>query len=413
MIAAQCSAQEGSLISLASCSRHLRLLCMPLVFETIVIRSRHPDVARIPPPVIRPYLQYVRLAACRRNRNSHSRSRVIYVGVPNVLPFTQELESLTELRSISFRSAPAGVPFAVIEQCLRHPRIISLSFAEDSDNWSSLAHHTVPRPFDHPYPNSLEQLSYSSIPWKVTRSQLDQVSPAHRDDGALETHSWGPLILGMHPSALSLSLPVDIAPLFAMVELPWPNLRDLTLSGRYPDASHASLVSQLVGSMRNPRSLSIKVEQPADCPRPLVLEDTPRSIHAEIRGLTTLILAYPNPDDAIFAVAGPYLKRLSLCDCPRYYVKYLYTHTFETRGLAMPILSSSECLRILSRMSMPCLEHLELVYQVDDCEDELLCYVTSVYPRLQSLELHQYRKFGGPPPMHFVSINSMGACDFH
>ena len=65
MIAAQCSAQEGSLISLASCSRHLRLLCMPLVFDVCVIRSRHPDVARIPPPVIRPYIQYVRFAACR------------------------------------------------------------------------------------------------------------------------------------------------------------------------------------------------------------------------------------------------------------------------------------------------------------------------------------------------------------
>ncbi|KAI0698951.1 hypothetical protein C8T65DRAFT_793856 [Cerioporus squamosus] len=61
------------------------------------------------------------------------------------------------------------------------------------------------------------------------------------------------------------------------------------------------------------------------------------------------------------------------------------------QGLAMPILSSSECLRVLSRMSMPRLEHLELVYEADGLEEDLLVHVASMYPHLQSFELHQYR----------------------
>ncbi|TFK90792.1 hypothetical protein K466DRAFT_635978 [Polyporus arcularius HHB13444] len=194
----------------------------------------------------------------------------------------------------------------------------------------------------------------------------------------------------MHLSAESLAFPVDVAPLAHMVELSWPRLRDLALTGRFSDASQVSYMSRLVGSMCCPRSLSIQVAQLADHPRPRVLQKHQlRSI--DMQGLQSLTLAYPNPDDAIFTVAGPSLRHLSLRDWPRYYTRFQWAFNSELEGLAMPIISSSECLRILARMSMPRLQHLELVYEADAMEEELLLHVGSAYSCLESFELHQYR----------------------
>ncbi len=322
--------------------------------------------------------------------------------MPDPLSFEKGLEQLPELRAVVFKHAEAGVPFAVVEQCLRHPRITSLSFAENSD-WSAWAYTAIPRrPAEESYPNSLEQLSYASFPWKIARASYLHLD--YRKEDVAEASVLVPLIFGMHLSAVSLSFPAELVPLARMAELPWPRLRDLTLTGRYSHASQASSVTWLVNVMQSPRSLSIQVGQLEDCPRPAVLLE---SGSTAMRALESLTLAYPDPDDAIFTVAGTSLKHLSLRDYPRHYVRHLFSHLSEIRGLAMPILSSSECLRILSRMSMPRLEHLELVYEGDDSEEELLIHITSAYPHLASLELHQYGcRPHGPATLRFVSIAS-------
>ncbi|RDX52615.1 hypothetical protein OH76DRAFT_171833 [Lentinus brumalis] len=210
----------------------------------------------------------------------------------------------------------------------------------------------------------------------------------------------------MHMSAESLSFPIDVAPLARLVELSWPRLRDLTLTGRYSHASQASSTASLVGSMSRPRSISIQLTQLADCPRPMVLEKHKLRL-TDMHGLERFTIAYPNPDDAIFSAAGPSLRRLSLRDYPRHYTGALTTHMYEMDGMAMPILSSCECLRILSRMSMPRLEHLELVYEADDREEELLVHVASAYPHLQTLELHQYRASCGSVALRFDRVSKL------
>ncbi len=320
--------------------------------------------------------------------------------MPAPSTFRQHLKHSPRLCAITFQGSWAGVPFALIELCLRHPRIVSITFPEDSD-WSSLKYYTAVPPPQDSYPNSLERLFYTSYPWKTTRARLTD-----RDrlkEHTVEAGHLGPLVLGMHSTAESLSFPVDVAPLAHMVELSWPRLRDLTLTGRFSDASQVSYMSRLVGFMSCPRSLSIQVAQLADHPRPRVLQKHQlRSMG--MHGLQSLTLAYPNPDDAIFTLAGPSLRRLSLRDWPRYYTRIQWAFHSELEGLAMPVLSSSECLRILARMSMPRLQHLELVYEADAMEEELLLHVGSAYPCLESFELHQYRSVSyGSIAVRFVS----------
>ena len=53
---------------------------------------------------------------------------------------------------------------------------------------------------------------------------------------------------------------------------------------------------------------------------------------------------------------------------------------------------SSEVISILKRLPLSLLTSLELVYVWDEAEDELLSYVTHVFPHLSRLELHRYRK---------------------
>ncbi|TFK81806.1 hypothetical protein K466DRAFT_568804, partial [Polyporus arcularius HHB13444] len=315
--------------------------------------------------------------------------------MPDPLYFEELLKQLPDIRAVVFNCAHARVPLAVVEQCFRHAGIASLSFADTSDCQSAWVYTTTRcYPGRESHHNSLQQLSYAANPSKPTRAAYYQV------DCRKDIAELGPIILRMHLSAESLSFPADRAPLSRMAELPWPCLRDLTLTGLYSDASQVSSIPQLVGAMRNPRSLSIQVGQLADRPRPTVLERGCTEMHA----LESLTLAYPDPDDAIFAVAGKSLRYLSIRDHPRHYLKNMPVN----RWLAMPILSSSECLRVLSGMSMPRLEHLELVYEADELEEELLLHVAYAYSHLHTLELHQYRRSPhGPAPLRYNRISEI------
>ncbi|RDX51081.1 hypothetical protein OH76DRAFT_345843 [Lentinus brumalis] len=271
LIAVQC--RTRSLKRLASVSRRFRLICMPLLFSTCRVKHRPRAKGHIPPPGLRPYIRHL-----------------TYEWVPAPSTFRQHLKHSPRLCAITFQGSWAGVPFALIELCLRHPRIVSITFPEDSD-WSSLIYYTAVPPPQDSYPNSLERLFYTSYPWKTTRARLTD-----RDrlkEHTVEAGHLGPLVLGMHSTAESLSFPVDVAPLAHMVELSWPRLRDLTLTGRFSDASQVSYMSRLVGFMSCPRSLSIQVAQLADHPRPRVLQKHQlRSM--DMHGLQSLTLAYPS-----------------------------------------------------------------------------------------------------------------------
>ncbi|EIW53494.1 uncharacterized protein TRAVEDRAFT_31620 [Trametes versicolor FP-101664 SS1] len=189
----------------------------------------------------------------------------------------------------------------------------------------------------------------------------------------------------MSDTVESLALPVETAPLLEMANKDWPRLHTLSLVGRYTQPDQSRVIPLLLLRMPNLRSLSINVMQCKGMWRPPLLRGLPDTSYC----LRSLTVSYPNPDDPIFSCVGDGLTSLSLRDSPRHYFRTRYS--YRALSAIFPILSASECLAILKRISAPRLSILELVYQADSAEDELLHYLSHAFPLLEELELHRYK----------------------
>ncbi|KAI0719808.1 hypothetical protein C8T65DRAFT_603276 [Cerioporus squamosus] len=327
---------------------------------------------------------------------------MIYIGqISQSESLGEELNYLPYIRSITFEQAVGGVPFTVLERCLNH-RLASLSFTASSQ-WT-VGPHACPHPAVATLSNTLERLDYTTYPWKAMRASRNHTDVGRETE--LELRHLGPIVLGMHMSAESLSLPVESVPLAAMSRLPWPRLRDLNLSGRYRNESHARDVQRFIARLDSPRSISVHVAQPLDCARAPVFGRRP-PFNTDTSQLQSLSVAYPDPNDAIFSQPCTALLRLALRDYPRYYLRNSPSHRGDIQDLAAPILSSSECLRILTRMATPLLEGLELVYEADQAEEALLLHVASSYPLLEVIHIHQYRIARGSEALNFRRISGI------
>ena len=203
----------------------------------------------------------------------------------------------------------------------------------------------------------------------------------------VESRYLAQLVCGMHKTAESVSIPMETAPLLRMAELSWPRIQTLALHGRYITPGQPALLQSVLTRMPSLRSLRVQVAQLPAFSRPRILNPLVSLDLAELRSLT---IAYPDPDDAIFSLKTPHLTHLSLRDEPRYYF-YLRNRDFLPSSAVAPILGASECLAILQRMDVPLLSSLELVYEADAGEHELLHHVSTSYPDLAQLELHRYR----------------------
>lgn len=202
---------------------------------------------------------------------------------------------------------------------------------------------------------------------------------------ALESSFLLALVLNMSGTAESLSLPVEAAPLLQMAAIEWPRLHTLSLTGEYMDPEQPRILPLLLSRAPNLRTLSVRVAQRDGTLCPPLLKE-PLAGGFRVRSLT---VAYPDPDDAIFASLTDELTSLSLRDSPRYYLHHLHSKWTPLR--LAPLLSSSQCLTILKRFSAPHLSALELTYWADGAEDELLRYIQRAFPLLSQLELHRYR----------------------
>ncbi|TFK82684.1 hypothetical protein K466DRAFT_289700 [Polyporus arcularius HHB13444] len=381
-LAARYLKPRGLLVNLASSSRRLRCYCMPILFSNCRVKASAREADRIPPVAIRPYVRHLVYAG----------------GLSQSVPSCEELDYLPNICSITFDQAVGRVPISVLERCLNHS-LVSLSFTNTSR--SPVEPHTWLPPAISTLSNTLERLSYPTYPWKATRAFGNNIDI--EEETGLDLRYIGSIVLGMHSSAKSLALPVDAIPLAAMSKLPWPNLRDLGLTGRYLNESHARSLQRLLRLLDSPRSISVLVAQPLDCARAPVCGRRSTST-IDTSQLQSLSIAYPDPDDTIVSKPCMSLLRLSLRDYPRYYIRNSPLHVKDMKGLATPILSSSECLRILTRMAALSLEHLELVYESDQAEEELLLHVASSYPRLHAIQIHQYRTSRGSDALNFKRI---------
>ncbi|EJF62240.1 hypothetical protein DICSQDRAFT_126526 [Dichomitus squalens LYAD-421 SS1] len=308
-----------------------------------------------------------------------------------------ELDYLPSLRSVSFRCTLKLVHLELMKKCLANPSVLSLTFTR-SVRWAGL--HPDPR-VDSPYPPnvSVTHLTYAPSVWReAVTDTVERRSIA--TEIALESQCLALITLGISNTAEVLELPMESAPIARMSELLWPRLREISLIGRYHYRSQSTTLARLLSQMPRLHKLVLQAAQPyaLKVGRGPILGR--QSI--DLPELRTLILAYPDPEDAIFSISATNITHLSLRDWPRYYyheeMPYVLSHWTS------PLLTASECLQILKRMSLDYLEKLELVYLADSADDALLRYVASSFPRLVHLELHRYRNGGQVNYKHITQV---------
>ena len=248
--------------------------------------------------------------------------------------------------------------------------------------------------------NSLTHFRYGTHTFRERLST--RITWDFRDEYDMESRSLARLIRDMHTTAESLSLPMETAPLSFMQDLEWPRIRCFSLYGRYEFLSPDSQprLPAVLSRMSSLRMLHVQARQhPAlTFLRAPILGRSPR-VSAEMMELRSLTLAYPDPEDAIFHLKTPHLTRLSLRDEPR---RYLDPQDANYAAIYCPLLKASECLSILRKFATPSLESLELVYEADHGESDLLRHLSS-YPRLVRVELHRYRADNDQTDVPYVS----------
>ncbi|KAI0634136.1 hypothetical protein C8Q77DRAFT_730776 [Trametes polyzona] len=275
---------------------------------------------------------------------------------------------------------------------------------------------SIPPCVSAPRPVPLTSLSYFDGVWRELRERPYHARFPHTaridDEYEAEAKALAPLVLGMRTTAQSLRIPFDTSPVLEMCMDAWPHLTDLAFRGFYPESMPLSTMPTLLSRMPRLRNLSIEVAQPPCHSRaPIFGATAPPG--CELLNIRSLTVAYPDPDDAIFSCISPDLMRLSLRDWPRHY--YFLSPRVSLRFTA-PILSASECLRILSRTNALGLQYLEVVYLADDAiaDDALLHHIATAYPHLSQLDLHRYRPVGDEndtPYEHIAGILApLGRC---
>ena len=222
--------------------------------------------------------------------------------------------------------------------------------------------------------------------WHALAS-MDEIPYASlQDQLAVEAHCLARVILPMNATAESLHVPMETTPFAAMAALPWPRLRSLSVHGRYLDNAQTNLLRPVLSCLPELRHLSIMVAKRGAGRAPILGHQSTAQSQWQLESLQ---LAYPDIDDAIFSIDTSRLTILTLRDWPRYY----HDLGWLGSGFSRPILTATECLHILKRMSLPRLSRMELVYIVHtaDEDDELLKHLVIALPQLEHLALRRYR----------------------
>ncbi|KAI0664094.1 hypothetical protein C8Q70DRAFT_945375 [Cubamyces menziesii] len=361
---------EG-LREMSCASRQVRSLCLPILFEHVRMIYSSRRGSPYPPEAARPY---VKRLSCP----------VVHKTPPEEF-YRTYLRVLPNLSHVQFEGMPGGMTSTLMDICLENVTSLDMAYEARWTVASSAAHM-----FPYTVNNPLVRFSLASHCFRELVSYMDGIDLD--DEYALESRLLARLVCDMHATAESLSLPMETAPWSHMVELPWPRIQSFALYGRYSSLNQASVLSTLLSRMSTLHTLRIQAAQLSHLSRTPLLGLSASSAAPGFPQLRSLTVAYPNlnPDDAIFSLKTPHLTRLSLRDEPRYYL-YLRNKNLVMSSFAAPILKASECLAILRKKGAPLLSSLEVVYEVDAGEDELLQYISSAYLYLARLEVHRYR----------------------
>ena len=214
---------------------------------------------------------------------------------------------------------------------------------------------------------------------------------------SVEKDALSLVLAKIHRTLATLSLPSEPAPISLMSSVDWPNLRELKLRGvRWPQPSTPLVL--LFANMPRLQSLVLELRIPDDGdPQAVWPPGLPRGTQFPWPELEELTVANPHPADQLFAHMPPSLRKLALPSCPRKCVEewlWLCEDLYPLLTHAFYSLKASNLLGVLERAgsSTSTLRHLEIEYDADERETDLLRYLVAAFPGLSSLTLYRYRR---------------------
>ncbi|KAI0327535.1 hypothetical protein GY45DRAFT_1327542 [Cubamyces sp. BRFM 1775] len=359
---------------------------MPILFKQCYLNY---SPQAMPPEVIRAHVRRVTYYGMGRVRitTPYATSLRTYL---NVLP------NVVHIRLLGIYGGPSA---DLMNLCLEKASSLDIEF---SSHWTPMP-SDLPSGEHYTSRNSLTHFQYDTNTFRELLSV--RIPWGFRAEYAMETRSLARLVFDMHITAESLSLPMETAPLSLMQDLEWSRIRCFSLYGRYELLSPPGVSSlpAVLSRMSSLRILHVQARQHPTLTRAPILGRSPHVL-TEMMELRSLTLAYPDPEDAIFRVNAPFLTCLSLRDEPR---RYLEPQDPDYAAVYCPLLKASECLYILRKFATPALESLELVYEADDGETDLLRHLSSHYSRLARLELHRYQARNDKNDVPYTSITTV------
>ncbi|KAI1792099.1 hypothetical protein LXA43DRAFT_360583 [Ganoderma leucocontextum] len=381
----------GSLRPLSTTCKWIREACKPILFRRCRLRMPYTFSARyFIPEMMWPYVRSLFLHC---NFPYLEYETDTYFDPPDgyddvYAPLTAKLCCMPKLQTITLsHTTGEGVPWEAINAIVQIPQLRSLRILGLLDD-----RHILP-----PETEQSLRLSINSL------AAIDYTSSGYRRASATEIKLFSVLLrqVTTQRSLEALSIPSECAPLDCLSTTEFPRLRELSFIGRrqvimsHADGQQHIPYISILTNMPRLRKLSLTLAQPIDLPRQ---EIWPTGVRAEFPcpDLQDLSVSYPHPDDEFYAHLPSTLQRLALRCWPRHYL-HLLDHDIADMtklGWYSPILSSSETLRILRRCPSHSVRRLEVEFEEDDSGSDLFRCVPNVFPQLQYLIVHRYRRAG-------------------
>ncbi|KAI9060666.1 hypothetical protein FKP32DRAFT_1678979 [Trametes sanguinea] len=384
-----------SLRPLSETSRRIREACMPMLFRHTWVQSARvfgdydPDFL---PRSLWPHIQRLTFYGIfPESRISPWVRPTIHPSIYAARALQDAFEHMPKLNKIKiFALQGHGVPWLVLETILSNPRLRSFDLPEclcrSEPSW------------DHIPPDPRLSVAAPLQYFRYTHHDIYRRAPR---SSALETLFVSAVTQQASQSLETLITSSEMVPSLydLLASASWPNLRELRLVGERA-ASDPALVRSYPTVLANAPKLQTLVLDLAPPPgaTPRLKICPPRfGIHSQDTfpwpELLKLSIAYPDPDDALYAVLPHTLRSLALRCWPRHYIyaDWLAFGVNPAYGWQSPILTSTELLSIIESRAWHGLSELDIEYAQDEHEERLLRSLAVACPNLTNITLHRYR----------------------
>ncbi|KAF8903355.1 hypothetical protein CPB84DRAFT_1774651 [Gymnopilus junonius] len=411
---------QGHLRSLSTICKWIRSLCASILFSECSVKSNELSSGRshFLPESLWCHVRILRLSGYfLRQKAILSWGRGEWV-----FPYPDTIEVIEEEKEAQARELRAGTFLEEVLKCLPSLNTVII------DNLSNAATEG-PDKAGVPLPVILAILSTPQVQhFSVSGYLYHPVDPSPAPPTNLDLANltsfiyYIPILQGallnfiipaLRLSLEKLVLPVENAPLQNMYMEEWPSLRVLTLYGQRRTVVKPCIpYITILARMPKLQSLKLFFANPWNIDPQAIW---PEGFHMSFPWpeLEQLTVTQPHADDRLWAHLPESLRVLSLRCWPRRWEHQILKRQRDALSPLYharirwhtPLLSSSDMLQILRQCQTPFLEHLDIEYQIDNQEVELMQYISSAFPVLKKLEISRYKNEAArTPPLTDIAL---------